>query len=362
MRILLLAPSKSIHTQKWALFYKQNNIEVKVVTFADHYSEDNASKVDTFVLPKLLPGKLAYFSGVRALKKLIQEYKPDILHSHYVSSYGLVGALTGFKPHFVSVWGRDIFQFPLQNMLNKRLVQFTLKQAQVICSTSKVMAEETNLYTNKNVYVTPFGVDLAKFRPIPHEKEKDSLVIGTVKALSDKYGIGDLIKAFSQVTKKYPEKDLSLLIIGDGPQRKEYEGLAAKLNIEEKTVFTGKVPNDDVPNYINKMDIFAVPSTENSESFGVAAVEAMACGVPVVVSDVGGLPEVVKNGETGYVVPKESPDQLAEKFSYLIENPQLKEKIGQQAIQHVNNHYNWIDNANGMLELYNQTLKKGMRS
>jgi L-malate glycosyltransferase len=361
MKILLLAPSKSIHTQKWALFYKEHNIDVKVVTFADHYSEENASKVDTAVLPKYLPGKLSYFNGVSALKKLIRQFQPDILHSHYVSSYGLVGALTGFKPHFVSVWGRDIFQFPTQNKLNKMLVQFTLNQAQVICSTSKVMAKETNLYTNKNVYVTPFGVDLTKFRPIPQPSD-GRIVIGTVKALSDKYGIGDLVKGFARVAEKHPEKDLHLMIIGDGPQRKEYEELAAKLNIADKTVFTGRVPNDEVPDYINKMDIFAVPSTENSESFGVAAVEAMACGVPVVVSDVGGLPEVVIDGETGYVVPKESPDQLADKFNYLIENPQLKEKIGKQAVQHVKEQYNWVDNANGMLNLYDQTLTKGMKS
>lgn len=71
MKVLLLAPSKSIHTHKWALFYKNKGIDVKVVTFADHYSAENAQEVDTYVLPKLLPGKFSYFSSVFSLKKCL---------------------------------------------------------------------------------------------------------------------------------------------------------------------------------------------------------------------------------------------------------------------------------------------------
>lgn len=360
MKVLLLAPSRSIHTQKWALHYIRNGIDVKVVTFADHYSAENAKEVDTYVLPKLLPGKLSYFSGVFTLKKLLKQFKPDILHAHYVSSYGFIGALAGYSPFYVSVWGRDIFQFPLMGKLNRSIVEYTLKKADVICSTSYVMAKETNKYTEKKIFVTPFGVDLNKFKPIERQNVSPHLTIGTVKALSDKYGIADLIKAFSIIHKKYSSS--RLLIIGDGPQKEEYEALSRTLQIDQVTTFTGKVPNDQVPRYINQMDIFAVPSTEDSESFGVAAVESMACGVPPVVSDVGGLPEVVLEGKTGYVVPKENPEALADAFIKLIENPAKRTEMGKNGIEHVVKHYNWVDNANGMLDLYNETLKKGMKS
>ncbi|WML46866.1 glycosyltransferase [Neobacillus sp. PS3-34] len=230
----------------------------------------------------------------------------------------------------------------------------------MICSTSHVMAVETNKYTDKNIYVTPFGVDLSRFKPDGAAARTSGLTFGTVKALSDKYGIADLIKAFAKIHTSY--SDSKLLIVGDGPQRAEYEQLAASLGIADVTTFTGRVPNNEVPDYINKMDIFAVPSTEDSESFGVAAVEAMACGVPVVVSNVGGLPEVVIEGKTGYVVPKENPEQLAAAFLKLVENPEVRAEMGKNGIQHVKEHYDWIDNANGMLELYEQTLNKGMKS
>lgn len=357
MKILLLAPSKSIHTHKWALFYKSQGLNVKVVTFADHFSEDNAKEIDTAILPRLLPGKFAYILSVFALKKVLKDFQPDIFHAHYLSSYGFIGALAAFKPFYVSVWGRDIFQFPRQGKVNRSIVEFTLKRADVICSTSHVMAKETNKYTNKKVFVTPFGVDMTKFKPVDGLKSDATLTIGTVKALSDKYGIGDLVKAFSIVHSKYPNADL--LIVGDGPQKSEYEKLVEELGVSGATTFTGRVPNDQVPLYINKMDIFGVPSTEDSESFGVAAVEAMACGVPPVVSDVGGLPEVVLEGKTGYVVKKESPEQLAEAILKLVEDKNLRKQMGLNGINHVKDNYNWVDNTKGMLDIYRETLKRG---
>lgn len=355
MKVLLLAPSRSIHTQKWALFYQENGMDVKVVTFRDHYSEENSEQVDTFVLPKWLPGKLSYFASVFALKRVLKQFKPDIFHAHYLSSYGFIGAMANYHPYYVSVWGRDIFKFPLQGSLNRNIVDYTLKKADVICSTSHVMAKETNKYTDKKVYITPFGVDLNKFKPTEKDKKGDRLTIGTVKALSDKYGIADLIQAFADIYKKVPNAEL--LIVGDGPQRAEYEKQTKSLGIDSVTTFTGRVPNDKVPEYINKMDLFAVPSTEDSESFGVAAVEAMACGVPVVVSNVGGLPEVVLEGETGFVVEKENPDQLAQALLTLMNDANLRRKLGQNGIKHVKDNYNWLENANSMLKLYDETLK-----
>jgi L-malate glycosyltransferase len=356
MKVLLLAPSRSIHTQKWALFYKNKGIEVKVVTFPDHYSEENAKEIDTIQLPKLLPGKLSYISSVFSLKKILKQFKPDIFHAHYASSYGFIGAMANYHPYYVSVWGRDIFKFPLQSSINRRMVKYTLQKADVICSTSHVMAVETNKYTTKKVHITPFGVEINKFKPVVGLKSEEEFTIGTVKALSDKYGIADLIKAFAKIHESYSTH--RLLIVGDGPQRAEYESLVKTLGIDSVTTFTGRVPNDKVPDYINKMNIFAVPSTEDSESFGVAAVESMACGVPVVVSNVGGLPEVVLEGKTGYVVKKENPAKLAAAFLKLIENPDTRNEMGLNGIEHVKANYNWTDNANGMLNLYKETLNR----
>lgn len=358
MKIAILAPSKSIHTHKWALFYQSRGLDIKVYTFKDHYSEENAKQVPTEILPKLLPGKASYLAAAPALKKMLKEWNPDILHSHFISSYGLLGALVNYKKYFVSVWGKDIFVFPRKSKLNQKLIEFTLGKATAICSTSKIMAKETNLYTNRPIYVTPFGVDIETFHPaINAEDADDKIIVGTVKALEDKYGIADLVRGFAYFHKEFPNSEL--LITGDGPQRKEYEQLAKELEIEAVTKFTGRVPNTEVPNIIRKMTIFAVPSTEDSESFGVAAVEAMACGIPVVVSNAGGLPEVVVQNVTGIVTDKESPEQLATAFKKLARSSELRTSMGAAGVAHVKENYSWIDNANYMLSLYEKYTGKG---
>jgi L-malate glycosyltransferase len=352
MKLLLLAPSRSIHTHKWAMYFQNKGWEVKVATFRDHYSEENAKEVDTVILPKKLPGKLSYFAAVPFIKDLLKSFQPDIFHAHFLSSYGLIGALVNFHPYYVSVWGTDIFEFPKKNLLNRKLIEFTLNKADRICSTSHVMGKEINKYTNKDISITPFGVDLNNFKPLEKE-DKSDIQIGIVKALSDKYGIGTLIKAFKMVHEEHPLTEL--VIVGGGPQLDDYKKLSHELNIAEKVKFIGRIPNTDVPKLINQMDIFTVPSRDQ-ESFGVAAVEAMACGVPVVVTNVGGLPEVVMEGETGFIVPKEDPKRLAAAITRLIVDKKERLKMGHKGVEHVRKEYDWYENASRMEKLYQQTL------
>jgi len=356
MKVAILAPSKSIHTHKWALYYKNKGIEVKVFTLPLHFSEKNAQEVDTEIIGKQLPGKISYLTAVPQLKKRLKEFKPTVLHAHFVSSYGLIGALSNYQPLVISVWGKDIYDFPLKSKLNRKLIEFTLSKADQICSTSHVMAKVTSHYTNKKIEVTPFGVDLTKFYPESQSEQDNKLItIGTVKALEDKYGICDLIKAFHNFRQDFPNS--KLVIAGEGPQKEEYIQLAKDLGISNETTFTGRIPNDEVPQLIRSFSIFAVPSTEDSESFGVAAVESMACGVPVVVSNVGGLPEVVKDDITGIVVEKNNPHMLAEAFKKLGANRELRETMGADGVLHVKHHYNWANNADDMIKLYDKYVE-----
>lgn len=348
MKVVLFSPGKSSHTHKWAMYFKENGLDVTVVTFKDHYSEENAREVKTLVLPKVLPGKLSYLPAVMALRKILAELKPDILHAHFVSSYGFVGALANYHPFFVSVWGTDIYKFPKKNSMNRRIVEFTLGKAEVICSTSKTMALETAKYTNKNIEVTPFGVNLSLFSP-KEDVNNGKLVVGIAKGLDDIYGFRDLFKAFAILKPKF--ESLELHILGDGPMRGDYEELTRELKIDDKVNFIGRVPNTMVPQYMKEMDIVAMPSYE--DSFGVTAVEAMSCGIPVVVSDVDGLKEVVLVNETGLVVSRGNPEELAQALEMLLKDEELRLKMGKRGIEHVRQNYDWNDNADYMVKLYN---------
>jgi glycosyltransferase involved in cell wall biosynthesis len=220
------------------------------------------------------------------------------------------------------------------------------------------MVKETLRYTNKSITVTPFGVDAEVFRPKTVENifEKDSIVIGTIKTLEKKYGIDYLIKAFSIVKKKHSGLKLKLLIVGGGSEEESLKQLTRDLNIETDTVFTGKIRYDDVVSYYNMLDIYVAVSVLDSESFGVAVLEASSCEKPVIVSDVGGLPEVVENGVTGIIVKVKDIDNTAAAIEQLIIDEPLRRQYGINGRNRVLKNYNWKENVKHMLSIYDEVL------
>ena len=176
------------------------------------------------------------------------------------------------------------------------------------------------------------------------------MVIGTVKTLEEKYGVEYLIKAFKMVSDKYPELPLKLLIVGGGSLAQKLKQLTKELNIEDKTMFTGLVTFENVPKYHNMLSVSV--SVSNSESFGVAIIEASACGKPVVVSNVGGLPEVVEDGVSGIVVAARDEKETAKAIENLILDDELRKKMGNKGRERVKVLYNWDDNVKQMIGIY----------
>lgn len=366
MKLLLLADPNSVHTIKWAKSLAENNVDIMIFGLGGFTVNDyeNISNIQIKTLNERVTRdegssvKLAYLKAIPTVKHIIKEFKPDIVHAHYATSYGLLGALSGFHPFIVSVWGSDIFSFPLKSPIHRMMLRYNLKKADKILSTSHVMAKETKLYTNKEIEVTPFGIDIKQFRPIEAKSlfDKDDIVIGTVKTLEDKYGIEYLIRAFKIVSDKHQKLPLKLLIVGGGSLENNLKSLVKELNIEDKTVFAGKVPFRDVTKYHNMLSVSV--SVSNSESFGVAIIEASSCAKPVVVSNVGGLPEVVEDGVSGFVVEPRNPQQTADAIEKLILDEKLRVTIGNNGRDRVEKLYNWENNLTQMINIYKEILLK----
>ena len=153
-RVLFLADGSSIHTKRWVNSLLEKGVTIhlfslKPVNAADY--PDHDFTFTHFNLQKRFGGlsKLSYLKVLPELKKVIRDFKPDILHAHFATSYGLLGALSGFHPFILSVWGSDVFDFPKKSFLHKSILEYNLKKADRILSTSHVMAEETKIYTDK---------------------------------------------------------------------------------------------------------------------------------------------------------------------------------------------------------------------
>lgn len=364
MRIVLLSGASSIHTIRWANGLSEAGHDIHLIT--QHEPCDPlVDSVKVYQFPNR--GILGYFLMVTKVRKLLRQIQPDIVNAHYASGYATTARLAHVRPFVLSVWGSDVYDFPYKSLLHKWLVRKNLLAADVVASTSHCMAEQTRSIAPKleNIAITPFGVDMQLYANAKLLTENnDKIVIGTVKSMASKYGIDTLIESFALLVNKFSNthpslvEKLQLRLVGGGPQIDEYKQLAGRLGIGHKVSFVGRVPHQEVPDELAKLDIYVALSRLDSESFGVAIIEAGAARRPVVVSDAGGLPEVTLDGITGLVVPRENPQAAAEAIEKLVLNPELRMKMGKAGRKHVAETYGWDVCVETMVEVLESAIKK----
>lgn len=367
MRVLFLANAASIHTVRWVNAISERGHEVHLV-----YKFDDVPKANTIsekvILHRLkYSGAKGYFFNAMQVKKLSHNIKPDVANAHYASGYGTLARLAKLKPLVLSVWGADVYDFPYQNRLKMRIVVDNLKYANQIASTSNSMARQVKKLLNsdtQNIEITPFGIDIEKFSPIDGDNGCESITIGIIKTLAPKYGIDDFIEAIKILIDNLYKKGeyekaekIIAKIYGDGKQKNELQNLINKLKLENVVSLEGRIPNTEVPLVLSDFDIFCATSVLDSESFGVAVVEAMAMKLPVVATDVSGFKEVVIDGKTGIIVERKCPDKIAEALQTLISNIQLRKDYGTNGRKRVETLYNWENNVTKMLEIYERLSK-----
>lgn len=359
MRVAILTAKTSPHATRWCNALSTEGIDVHFLTCHRGSTELN-DRVEVHDLP--VPAPAGYILNAPSVWAQLRKISPDLLHTHQASGYGTLGTLAFFRPTILSVYGADVYDTPKKSGLHRAMVQWNLRRADWVGSTSETMAKQVQSLQNvSNLTVTPFGVDTSKFVPTGSATLEDEIVIGTVKTLAPKYGIDLLIRSFRLLLRRLPDmhaKRCRLLIVGGGPQCWELKQLARDLGVANRTEFAGQVPHEDVPDYLNQLDVYVALSRLVSESFGVAVLEASSCALPVVVANVGGLPEVVRDEETGIIVEPESPDVAATAIESLVTNPERRRKMGKKGRAHVKDTYEWSECVSRMIDLYQRVSGK----
>lgn len=355
MRVLFVSAANSVHTVRWINALSKKGCEIILLTLKNHKNLENSIDKNIKIIYLPITGNLGYYLNFLYVNMIIKKMKPDIINVHYASGYGTLGRFIKFEKKLLNVWGSDIYDFPNQSEIKKKILIKNLKAYKFIASTSKCMAKETKKYIeeNKEIFITPFGVDTEKFKSFYKNKENTKITIGVVKTLSENYGIEYLVRAIFDLKNLIPEEDFKKIevnIYGTGDLKENLEKLSKKLEISNKIFFKGYIQNDLVPIVLNEMDIFVVPSI--NESFGVASLEAMACEIPVIVSDAEGLKEVVENNKTGFVVERKNAKAIAEKIKLLINDKELRKKMGKEGRKRVKEIYDWQKNVDSMLKIY----------
>jgi glycosyltransferase involved in cell wall biosynthesis len=196
-----------------------------------------------------------------------------------------------------------------------------------------------------SVSVIPNGVDVERFASSGIKGAKHEVILITTSRLVKKNAVSDIIKAL-----KYLSDNVKLQILGTGPLERELKQFVKKENLEHRVRFAGFVSQENLPAHLHKADIFIRPSL--SEGQGISFIEAMAAGLPVIATPVGGIPDFLIDGETGLFCKVNDPKSIAEKVREFAGNPELRTKIIKNAFLMVKEKYDWTIVAAEMKKIF----------
>ncbi|MGP8321377.1 MAG: glycosyltransferase family 4 protein [Methanosarcinaceae archaeon] len=298
----------------------------------------------------------------------------DIVHAHFSTPPGeIAGARCAEKKNvpFVLTYHGDwqesfggFIRRAALSVYNRYLLDKLLSRADVIISPSEYYIGESRFlgkYRDK-IAVIPNGIEIEDF-DIPLSKEECKMKLGLplnknmilfVGNLTPYKGPDVLVKAMSMITGEIP--DVELVFVGSGGMRADLEELSKKLGVEKCVKFAGFVEERLKPLYYKAADVFCLPSTMSTESFGIVNLEAMACRVPIVASKLGGIPDVVKDGEDGLLVLPKDSGSLADAIIYLLGNSDVRRNMGKNGRKKVEN-YSWEKVVGEVETVYRKLLE-----
>jgi D-inositol-3-phosphate glycosyltransferase len=309
----------------------------------------------------------------------------DLIHAHYWMS-GMAGSIlkeTWHVPmlqmfHTLGLMKQRIGRIPEEREGQYRIngERHVLQEAdRIIAATKAERSQLVSLYgvNAQKISIIPPGVDTHHFYPIPPDEAKEAigispdeqmaLFVGRIEPLK---GVDTLIRAMAIVKRKCKAFVCPhyLVIIGGDPEgdttdmtdeMNRLQSLCAELGLDEIVIFLGKRGQDTLPYYYSAAEVVVMPS--HYESFGMVALEAMACGTPVIASRVGGLAYLVREGETGFFVPAQDPEALAEKLRLIFVDHQLRVKLGEQAVVYAHD-FSWELITEQIVEVYDKMIGK----
>lgn len=276
------------------------------------------------------------------LVDVVKYEKLDILHVHYAIPHASAAvfakqilATEGIQiPVITTLHGTDITLVG-KDASFEPVVRYSINHSDGVTSVSNSLKQDTysHFKTNRAIAVIPNFIDTERFKKEPREHFKKLVAPNNEKLLVHTSNfrkvkrIEDVVKVFELVRKNIPAK---LLLVGDGPERQNIEMLTRQLDLCDHVTFLGK--QNPVEEILSICDLFVMPS--ETESFGLAALEAMACELPVISSNAGGLPELNIDGKTGFLCNVGDVQQMAEKALYILSDETILNRFKQQARQH----------------------------
>ncbi len=365
-KICYLANAASVHTMRWANYFAERNWDIDVISWHKKPASIEADQNINLHYIHLPPHYLARYGALIELSYMMRQIKPDLIHAHYLSHFGVLASLharlSNFKPLVVTAWGSDV----LGNSQGYRRwwLKYVLKRAELItCDAEHMVEAMVKLGADaKRIKLIYFGTDTQKFKPQAKSQKlvkrlelEESLVVISTRSLNPMYDVESLIRAIPPILQEVPWA--KFIIAGSGRQRDYLVRLAEELAVSDSIRFAGFIPEDRLPDYLNLADVYVSTSLSDA-GLAASTAEAMACGLPAVITDFGDNSKWVKDEANGFLVPRQDPAALAAAVINLLQDEGKRQHFGKVSRKVIDVRSNWNKEMSKMEKLYQEQIER----
>jgi len=304
----------------------------------------------------------SYF--VRQLRGILDDLAPDLVHAGPIQRCAFLTALCDFQPLLSMSWGYDLLLDAKRDFLWDWVTRYTLAKSEVFvgdCETIRGLAVNYGMDADR-VVIFPWGVDLNHFSPSHREFSsrlreglgwEDAFVILHTRGWAPMYGSDEFLHGFAKAAQHEP--DLRLIMLGDGPQGPDFQEIINEYELEDRVVFSGRITRKELPEYYQTADVYA--SASHSDGSSISLLEAMACGTPVIVSDIPGNKEWVQEGKQGWFFTVGDIQGITDTILKAVNNKEQLPEMGLEARQLAERRADWKENFPRLLDAYEMAVK-----
>ncbi len=292
------------------------------------------------------------------LRRVLRQVQPDLIQAGPIQRVAFLVALSGFRPLVSVSWGYDLLYEAQRNTFWRWMTRFTLKRSTLMlgdCDTIRQIAISFGM-PDERIITFPWGVDLGHFSPrltSAATPAQDTFTLLSTRAWEPIYGVEIIARAFAIVAREQPT--LRLIMLSHGSLAAQLRQIFTQAGVEERVFFPGQISYKDLPRYYQSADLYL--SASHSDGSSISLLEAMACGVPVLVSDIPGNREWVQPGVQGWLFPDGDAQALAQAILHAVEMRQHLGEMGQAGRALVEQRADWHKNFPGLLRAYERALE-----
>lgn len=368
MRICYVSNILYMHDQRFLRKLTEAGYETWLVTYRNDDIPAQIAEIEGLniihVRPKYLRRLQKYLHGTKVFhfRQLLKRIQPDILHSGYVWNDGFLAALSGFHPHLSMPWGSDVLTQPDESRICRWIVRYTLSRADMItCDAERVKEKiiELSGYRPEKIVVFPWGLELEMFNPQVDGSQirnelgwEENRVLIMNREMNSKNNVACFIEALSAVVRESP--DTRVLLLGSGIMHDQIRELVRRNGLEQYVHFAGWVSIHDMPKYLRASDIYVSCALMDGSSMSL--LEAMACSLPVVVTDIPSILEWIDDGYNGLVVPRRDSEALAVKILELLQDSSLRQRMSERNIHIARQRADWDRNFAKLEHIYHRLV------